>query len=223
MSRIIDNYSFDSITPYESIIDFPRPTSHIFPETSSNQSIAILPSINEPTPAQIEHTFWRPSDALLKVLRRLHEIDYTQFPCVPCSYCSRLLYPNQIKWITRQTNYIFPFEHVYPHIPLTTHPRNSTKVAVCPSCKLSPSPCPRLTRIPPCIENVPDGKRKYLSPIYLHSSLVMYPLTQNTDQLKVNLDIQKIYEHYHCILVCWVRFSKTSTCLPQKIFGTILP
>ena len=132
MSWIIDNYSFDSITPYESIIDFPRPTSHIFPETSSNQSIAILPSINEPTPAQIEHTFWRPSDTLLKVLRRLHEIDYTQFPCVPCSYCSRLLYPNQIKWITRQTNYIFPFEHVYPHIPLTTHPRNSTKVAVCP-------------------------------------------------------------------------------------------
>ena len=84
MSRIIDNYSFDSITPYESIIDFPRPTSHIFPETSSNQSIAILPSINEPTPAQIEHTFWRPSDALLKVLRILHEIDYTQFPCIPC-------------------------------------------------------------------------------------------------------------------------------------------
>ena len=42
------------------------------------------PSINEPTPAQIEHTFWRPSDALLKVLRILHEIDYTQFPCIPC-------------------------------------------------------------------------------------------------------------------------------------------
>jgi len=96
----------------------------------------ILPSINEPTPAQIDHTFWRPSDTLLKVLRRLHEIDYTQFPCVPCSYCSRLLYPNQIKWITRQTNSVFPFEHVYPHIPLITHPRHSTKVAVCPSCKL---------------------------------------------------------------------------------------
>src|SRR6185437_5989903 len=36
---------------------------------------------------------------------------------------------------------------------------------------LSPSPCPRLTQIPPCIENVPDSKRKYLSPVYLHSSL----------------------------------------------------
>lgn len=81
---------------------------------------------------------------------------------MPCSYCSRLLYPNQIKWITRQTNSIFPFEHVYPHIPLNTHPRNSTKVAVCPHVNY------HLTHVS---KTYLMGKRKYLSPIYLHSSL----------------------------------------------------
>ena len=73
----------------------------------------ISPSINVSIPAhpqEIEHTFWRPSDILIQILRRLHEEDYAQFPCIPCSYCSRLLYPYQIKWIIRQANYVFPFE-----------------------------------------------------------------------------------------------------------------
>ena len=174
MSRIIDNFSFDSLAPYESIVDFSEPTSHIFPESSSHQSDIISPSINAPTPMrlqEIEHTFWRPSDALIQTLRRLHESNYAQFPCIPCSYCSRLLYPYQIKWITRQTNHTFPFEQVYPHVPLAAHPHDNMKVAVCTSCKSTPSPCPILAEIPTCIENVPYGKRKYLSPVYLHSSL----------------------------------------------------
>ena len=129
---------------------------------------------------------------------------------MPCSYCSRLLYPNQIKWITRQTNSIFPFEHVYPHIPLNKHPRNSTKVAVCPHVNY------HLTHVSKTYlmanENI---CRPYIYTRAL-ADHQMYPLTQNTDQLKVNLVIQKIYEHYHYIPVCWVRFSKTSTCLLQK-------
>ena len=36
MSRIIDNFSFDSLAPYQSIVDFSEPTSRIFPESSSD-------------------------------------------------------------------------------------------------------------------------------------------------------------------------------------------
>lgn len=47
------------------------------------------------------HTYWRPSDSFRKILRSLYENDYAQYPCVPCSYCSRLLYPHSTKWIVR--------------------------------------------------------------------------------------------------------------------------
>src|SRR5438132_6901471 len=147
MSRIVDNFSFDSLAPYESIVDFSESTSHIFPESSSSQSNIVSPSMNVSIPArlqEIEQTFWRPSDALMQILRRLHEVDYAQFPCIPCSYCSRLLYPYQVKWIVRQSDYVFPIERVYPHVPLTSHLHDDMKVAVCASCKSTPSTCPIL-------------------------------------------------------------------------------
>ena len=56
---------------------------------------------------------WRPSDLLLKTLRSLYENDYTQYPCIPCSYCSRLLYPHSIKWIARDQTTIYPFQLSY--------------------------------------------------------------------------------------------------------------
>src|SRR6185369_13189327 len=79
---------------------------------------------------------WRPSDLLLKTLRSLYENDYTQYPCIPCSYCSRLLYPHSIKWIARDQTTIYPFQLSYPEISLTTHPSNPSKIAVCSNCNL---------------------------------------------------------------------------------------
>ena len=51
-------------------------------------------------------TYWRPSDELQKVLRLLYKEDYAQFPCVPCSYCSRLLYPQSAEWVVRNNDTI---------------------------------------------------------------------------------------------------------------------
>ena len=80
-------------------------------------------------------TYWRPSNTLRKILCRLYEDDYTQFPCVPCSYCSRLLYPHSAKWIIRDETVTYPFQSSFPETPLITHPRYSAKIAVCDSCK----------------------------------------------------------------------------------------
>ena len=84
-----------------------------------------------------------------------------------------LLYPLSAKWVTRDNNIIYPLETSFPEINLTNNPRNPTKVAVCDGCKSNSNNrvCLPLTQIPQCIHNVPYAKRKYLSPIYLHTSL----------------------------------------------------
>jgi hypothetical protein len=111
---------------------------------------------------------WRPSAALHKILSHLTNNDFAQFPpCIPCSYCSRLLY-HSTKWIVRDETIRYPFELSFPETLLTTHPHNSTKIAICSICKSKPDGrlnC-RLASIPACIEHVPYAKRKHLSPVY---------------------------------------------------------
>ena len=70
------------------------------------------------------------SNELKKILRLLYEEDYAQFPCVPCSHCSRLLYPQSVKWVTRNDNVTYPLEMSLPEISLTVNLRNPTKIAV---------------------------------------------------------------------------------------------
>ena len=76
------------------------------------------------------------------------------------------------KWIVKDETIRYPFELSYPQIPRTTHPNNSTKIAVCSGCKSNPDGrlSYKLASIPACIEHVPCAKRKYLSPVYLHTS-----------------------------------------------------
>ena len=100
-----------------------RSTPH---ETSNNNNNSIEITTD---------TYWRPSNTLRKILCRLYEDDYTQFPCVPGFYCSRLLYPHSAKWIIRDETVTYPFQSSFPETPLITHPRYSAKIAVCDSCK----------------------------------------------------------------------------------------
>jgi len=123
------------------------------------------------TNVQIQ-AYWRPSDALQKTLRKLYK-DYAQFPCVPCSYCSRLLYPHSVKWVIRNDNFTYPLQSSFPQLNVITNPRNESKIAVCDGCKSNNNnrSCYALAEIPQCIHDVPYAKRKYLSPVYLHTSL----------------------------------------------------
>ena len=81
----------------------------------------------------------RPSTALQKILQQLYNDDYAQFPCVSCAYCSRLLYPNSIKWITGDGTYTYPFESSFPDTLLFPHPNNPSKNAICSSYKIKPN------------------------------------------------------------------------------------
>ena len=169
MSQVIDIFTIDSLQTNETVF-----------RASDSSMTTILHCPHLPNPILLTQTsnssptsYWRPSDRFQKILRILHEDDYAQFPCVPCSYCSRLLYPLSTKWVTRDNNIVYPLETSFPEINLTNNPRNPTKVAVCDGCKSNSNNrvCLPLTQIPQCIHNVPYAKRKYLSPIYLHTSL----------------------------------------------------
>ena len=77
-----------------------------------------------PTRGFSYNIYWRPSHSLYKILRSLYENDYAQFPCIPCSYCSRMVYPHSAKWIVRDEplailfNYLFQKYHSL-HVQLT--------------------------------------------------------------------------------------------------------
>ncbi|CAG8779998.1 3056_t:CDS:1, partial [Gigaspora rosea] len=117
---------------------------------------------------------WSVSIELRKIMDEFDQEILTQFPCVPCSVCSKLMYPKKSMWIQRDHNITYPLTVAYPNISLVANPNPPTdRIAVCASCKTNPNRNypPYLCQIPPEITSVPLEKRKYLSPIFLHCSL----------------------------------------------------
>ena len=80
-------------------------------------------------------------------------------------HTARAYYPHLTKWIVKDETIRYLFELSYPQIPRTTHPNNSTKIAVCSGCKSNPDGrlSYRLASIPACIEHVPYTKKISLS------------------------------------------------------------
>ena len=121
---------------------------------------------------------WKPSTKLYNLQTRFNKDILTQYPCVPCSYCSRLQYPTKAKWELYDETFQYPLEIVYQNnlqIKLVFHTDDSKpkRIATCSSCYNSnnrlniPTPDP----IPAEIQNVPLYHRIYLSPIHLSCSL----------------------------------------------------
>ena len=121
---------------------------------------------------------WRPSTKLHNLNTRFDKTILTQFPCVPCSYCSRLQYPTKAKWELYDKTFQYPLETVYQNssqVKLVFHTDDSKpkRIATCSSCHNSnnhlniPIPDP----IPTEIQNIPFYHRIYLSPVHLSCSL----------------------------------------------------
>lgn len=125
---------------------------------------------------------WQPSTKLNKLKTHFDKNVLTQYPCVPCSYCSRLQYPTKARWKLYDRSIQYPLEIVYqndPQVNLVFHPDDSKskRIATCPSCYNSnnhikiPIPSP----VPDEIQNIPLYHRIYLSPIHLSCSLGRTP------------------------------------------------
>ncbi|RHZ75102.1 hypothetical protein Glove_217g103 [Diversispora epigaea] len=143
---------------------------------------------------QFEFDSWKPSNKLKKLYNHFNNTVLNQFSCVPCSYCSRLLYPSDTK--------TYPLTEVFPNVPLCFHPKLADeKIA---SCKpfLNPLTCQTLPKLD-CISNeialVPMYHRIYLSPIHLSCSLALY-----TDTIGALLENNTIQSWYHPTLLAAV-------------------
>ena len=112
-------------------------------------------------------TPWKPSKKLDKLHRTFQETILNQFPCLPCSNCGYLLYPDKAKWIIYNEGIIYPLKAAFPRSKLAFHPSPPSRIAICSACKNKPNRTfpPYLFPIPPEIQAIPLHKRKYLSPI----------------------------------------------------------
>ena len=135
--------------------------------------------------------YWRPSRQLQSLQERFNNKILLQFPSVPCSFCSILMFPANAKWIQKEENIIYPLTLVFPDEQPVEHVNDSSKIAVCSTCKeprLRRSP-PNIIDTPPEIERVPIYHRRWLSPIHLSCSSGQAP---NSNTYKLPNTFRKI-------------------------------
>src|SRR2546430_4381647 len=96
-----------------------------------------MPIINEEVNFQLNlnSIYWRPSKQLQSLQKRFDEKILIQFPSVPCSFCSILMYPTNAKWIQKEEDRIYPLTLVFPDEQPVEHTNDSSKIAVCSTCK----------------------------------------------------------------------------------------
>ncbi|CAG8570677.1 5905_t:CDS:2, partial [Gigaspora rosea] len=135
---------------------------------------------NETLPNVPSTTIWSISTKMREIIDQFENTILHQFSCIPCSICSKLMYPEKAKWILRNPNFQYPIMTAYPTERLITNPNPpANQITVCSSCKCNQTRnySPYLFQVPPEINSVPLEKRKYLLPIFLHCSLGRTPDT----------------------------------------------
>jgi DNA replication protein DnaC len=117
---------------------------------------------------------WIPSEKFNILKNKFELYIFAQHPCLPCSYCGRMMYPEKSRWIIKNDSITYPLIRAYPNLSFTFNPNPpNNRIPVCDACYKNPNRNypPYLHPVPPEIERIPLWKRKYLSPIFLHSSL----------------------------------------------------
>ena len=172
-----------------------------------NMNHSRMPIINEEENFQLNLNFiyWRPNKQLQSLQKKFDEKILLQFPSVPCSFCSILMFPKSVKWIQNEEDRIYPLTLAFPNEKPVKHINNPLKIAVCSTCKeprLRRSP-PNIVNTPPEIERVPIYHRHWLSPIYLGCSLGRIPNSNTYTNYKTLRKIQ-FFKKYTCfIFIFW--------------------
>src|SRR6266542_6770964 len=112
-----------------------------------------------------------------------------QFPSVPCSFCSILMFPTNAKWIQKEDNRIYPLTLVFSDEELVQHINDSSKIAVCCSCKnlrLYRSPLNIIETLSE-IERILIYYQCWLSPVFLSYSLGRIPNSNSYTNYRILL------------------------------------
>jgi hypothetical protein len=117
-------------------------------ELQRNQNLnhSRAPNINYHLSFHPTFLYWRPNKKLQSLQDRFNEKILMQFPSVPCSFCSILMFPTNAKWIQKDDNRTYPLTLIFPDEEPVEHINDPSKIAVCSSCKDL-----RLRRSPPNI------------------------------------------------------------------------
>ncbi|CAG8474219.1 5822_t:CDS:2 [Gigaspora margarita] len=76
---------------------------------------------------------WFISAKMRKIMDNFENHILTQFPCIPCSICSKLMYPEESLWIQRDSNFSYPLANYLPLVTNPNPPKN--RIAICSLCK----------------------------------------------------------------------------------------
>jgi hypothetical protein len=177
-SHTFQHYIFDADLPSdESLADSQLMLRNLQSQLQSRQLASLSPTPTLINPNHLPIIPWTPSTKFSRLLSNFNSTILNQFPCAPCAFCGRLMYPLKCEWLLYEDNYSYPLLEAYPERQpeslLTFHTRLPKRIAVCSSCK-KPSTryvFPFLYPIPDEIQAVPLKKRMYLSPVFIHCSL----------------------------------------------------
>ena len=79
---------------------------------------------------------WRPSTRLRKLHTQFQNTILCQHICIPCVFCTKLLYPSKAKWIPYNENYTYPLELNIQNSNIYLRSGGSAcNVCICESCK----------------------------------------------------------------------------------------
>ncbi len=143
-------------------------------------------------------SFWILSEKFNIIKNKFEVYILAQYPCLLCSYYKKMIYSEKLKWIRKNDNFTYLLIRTYSNLQLITNPNPpDNRIPVCNACykNLSRNYPPYLYPIPLEIENISLWKKKYLSPIFLHSSLGRTPNMNNFTTYRSFVDIQKIINH----------------------------
>src|SRR6266496_2922232 len=147
---------------------------------NANSDHSRIPTVNNTiiVSNSVSHSYgpWRPSKTLKNLMERFDNLILYQYPCVPCSYCVKLLYPTECKWENYDQSRTYPLENCnFPNVKLIFYPKITPipRIAICSSYK---NPCtrrdpPKYDPVPNEIQNIPAYHQIYLSPAHLNCSL----------------------------------------------------
>lgn len=107
-----------------------RPSASAIPDCFAQDTNTITPN------------YWRPSRELLKTKHYLNSVRFFYYPCMPCCHCSKLLTPDEVKWV--------PFDSNSSYNLLICFPSDSRKIACCKTCINA-----RKRRFPPQLDPIP--------------------------------------------------------------------
>src|SRR3954454_6546927 len=104
---------------------------------------------------------WTPPEKLNTLKSKFELYILAQYPCLPCSHCGWMMYPEKSKWIAKDNNLTYPLTRAYPDLPFTFNPNPpDNRIPACDACHRNQSRNypPYLRPIPPEIESIPLWK-----------------------------------------------------------------